>query len=71
MAKPWFEPISRSITKAVTFRIVILVSDSVIVYALTHRVDLTVGVMIFSNLASTILYIFHERAWNKISWGRK
>lgn len=66
----YVESSGRSVIKAVTFRIVILISDSIIVYAITHRVDVTLSVMIFSNLSSTILYFLHERAWNPVSWGK-
>jgi uncharacterized membrane protein len=70
MTKSPGEPIKRSLTKAITFRLIILISDSFIVYFLTHRLDITLGVMFFSNLASTVLYFGHERIWNKIKWGR-
>ena len=63
------ETFKRSATKALTFRFFILVSDSLIVYLITHRIDFTLDVMIFSNLASTIIYLVHERIWNKIHWG--
>lgn len=65
------EKINRSLVKAVTFRILIIVSDMVIIFAITHRYDLTLGVIFFSNIASTLLYFFHERLWNKINWGRR
>ena len=64
------ENISRSLVKAITYRIVILTSDSIIVFALTHRFDITVGVVLFSNFASSFLYFIHERAWNAIHWGK-
>ena len=60
----------RSLVKALTFRALILTADSVIVYWITKKLDVALGVMIFSNLSSTILYLFHERIWNKVSWGR-
>ena len=60
----------RSLTKAITFRILILISDGIIIFAVTRRYDITLGVMLFSNIASTVLYFFHERAWNNIHWGK-
>ncbi|HLD97581.1 MAG TPA: DUF2061 domain-containing protein, partial [Candidatus Nanoarchaeia archaeon] len=56
------ETLPRSIAKAITFRILVITLDSVVVYLLTRRVDVTVGVVAISNLASTIAYILHERA---------
>ncbi len=70
MRKPFAETTGRSIVKAITFRAIILTSDSLIIYLLTHRLDLTLDVMIASNVASTVLYIAHERLWNTIHWGK-
>ena len=64
------ETIFRSITKAVTFRILIIILDFGVIYFFTRRVDLTIGVIVVSNLSSTIAYIAHERIWNKIHWGK-
>jgi uncharacterized membrane protein len=63
------ETIQRSITKAITFRFLILCSDGVIILAITHRFDMALGVIFFSNFASTVIYFLHERLWNKIKWG--
>jgi adenylylsulfate kinase len=60
----------RSIVKAITYRAIIMCSDGLIIFFLTHRYDLALGVILFSNLASTILYIAHERFWSRINWGR-
>jgi uncharacterized membrane protein len=60
----------RSLVKAITFRLLILISDGIIIFAVTHRYDITLSVIIFSNFSSTILYFFHERVWNKIHWGK-
>jgi len=61
----------RSLVKAITFRLMVLLADAIIVFAITHRFDLTFGVLLFSNISSTILYIIHERAWNTVSWGKQ
>jgi uncharacterized membrane protein len=66
----FFEHNKRSLVKAITFRGIILISDAVIIFVLTHRYDIVVGVIVFSNIASTILYFIHERIWNKIHWGK-
>ena len=61
----------RSITKAVTFRVMVMTSDFIIITAITRRYDVALGIIIFSNISSTILYYLHERAWNKVEWGRQ
>ena len=63
--------IKRSLAKAVTFRSLVLCSDAVVIFLATHSWDMTVGLVIATNLASTILYFIHERAWNKVQWGRE
>jgi uncharacterized membrane protein len=68
MKTEFHEGIKRSITKAITFRLLILISDGFIVYAITHRYDIALGVIFFSNIASTVMYLLHERLWNKIHW---
>jgi uncharacterized membrane protein len=70
MAIKFHENVKRSIVKALTFRFLIICSDSTIIFAITRRFDETVGVIFFSNLASTIIYFIHERIWNKIHWGK-
>lgn len=70
MTAVFHERPGRSVVKAITFRLLILVSDGIIIFAITHRYDVTLGVMLFSNIASTVLYIFHERIWNGVHWGK-
>ncbi len=60
----------RSLVKAITYRLVILVSDGIIIFAITHEYSTTLWVILISNIASTILYFTHERAWNKVAWGK-
>jgi len=66
---PPTEQHKRSITKSVTFRIIVIISDMIIITAVTHRYDLAIGVTVATNLGSTILYYLHERVWAKIKWG--
>jgi len=64
------ETAKRSLGKSLTFRIGVITTDAVITYALTRRYDITIGFVVFTNLASTVLYYVHERAWARINWGR-
>ncbi len=67
---PFHEQNRRSLVKAITFRAVILFSDIAVIYFVTRRVDTTLTVVVASNLASTVLYYLHERAWNQVHWGK-
>jgi len=62
---------TRSLTKAVTYRIVILVLDFTSIYLLTGRVEVALGFMLLSNIYTSIAYYFHERIWNRTNWGKK
>ena len=59
----------RSLVKALTYRVVIVVLDFSVIYILTGRVDVAVGFMVISNIYTTTAYFVHERIWNRIGWG--
>ncbi|VVB75473.1 Uncharacterised protein [Candidatus Tiddalikarchaeum anstoanum] len=61
---------ARSVLKAVTYRIIIIILDFSVVYLLTGRTDVAFGFMIISNIYTTIAYYVHERVWNNITWGK-
>ena len=61
----------RSIVKALTFRFFVLIADGIIIFAITHRYDIAFGVILLSNVSSTLLYFLHERIWNGVHWGKR
>ena len=65
------EKATRSLAKAISYRIIIIILDFTVVYLLTGRFDIAFGFMVISNVYTTIAYYIHERIWNKIRWGRK
>jgi adenylylsulfate kinase len=60
---------NRSIVKALTYRVVILCLDFLVIYPFTHKVDVALGFMIVSNVYTTVAYFLHERIWARIRWG--
>ena len=60
----------RSIVKALTYRVVIVCLDFLVVYLFTHKVEAAAGFMIVSNVYTTIGYFLHERLWAGIRWGK-
>jgi uncharacterized membrane protein len=60
----------RSVVKSITFRILIVMADGVIIYTITKSLALSLSVIILSNISSTIIYFVHERVWNNIKWGK-
>jgi len=59
----------RSVVKAITYRVVIMILDFVTIYLLTGTVRVAVGFMIASNIYTTVAYWVHERVWAGIRWG--
>ena len=64
------EYLSRSLVKAVSYRVVVLIADFVAVFFFTGRVEIALGFVLVSNLYTTALYLLHERFWDRVSWGR-
>ena len=61
----------RTIVKAVTFRIIVLLADSGVIYIVTGSLKTAASVVLITNVTSTVVYVVHERAWNRIHWGKK
>ena len=61
----------RSLVKTITYRVLIIISNGIIIYLYTGRWDLTLNVMGISSIVSTIIYFLHERAWNSVHWGKR
>lgn len=59
----------RSILKAVTYRVFIMILDFLTIYILTGTARVAVGFMIVSNIYTTIAYVLHERLWAHLNWG--
>lgn len=59
----------RSLVKALTYRILIMVLDFATIYLLTGKVGVSVGFMIASNVYTTLAYYAHERLWSHLQWG--
>jgi uncharacterized membrane protein len=60
----------RSLAKAITYRIIILILDFSVIYLITGRFDIAVGFTAISNVYSTVAYYLHERVWDRIKWGK-
>ena len=65
------DQVSRSVVKSVTFRVIILIADGVVVYYFTRKLELALGIVIVRNIVAMALYYMHERTWDGINWGRK
>ena len=65
-----YETQRRSVAKSVIFRVLVVISDTIVIFLLTRKIGQTIGITIVSNIASMTLYYLYERIWNQIKWGR-
>ena len=62
---------SRSAAKAITWRMTGTADTFIISLLITKKPVVAASIASLEVLTKTVLYYFHERIWNKISWGRK
>jgi uncharacterized membrane protein len=61
----------RSALKAITWRITGTADTFVISWIITKEPMIAGSIAMLEVLTKTMLYYFHERGWNLITWGRK
>jgi uncharacterized membrane protein len=61
----------RSLAKAVSWRITGTVDTVLISYLITGKIRWALSIGFVELFTKVALYYFHERLWNKISFGRK
>lgn len=62
---------TRSLTKAISYRILIVVLDFTSIYLFTGKLEVAFWFMMISNIYTSVAYYVHERVWNRIDWGKK
>lgn len=60
----------RSVAKAVSWRVIGTLDTLLISYLLTGEVAIAASIASIDFATKMFLYFFHERIWNKISWGK-
>lgn len=60
----------RSVAKAVSWRVIGTLDTLLISYWLTGKVTIAASIASIDFVTKMFLYFFHERAWNKINWGK-
>ena len=61
---------TRSVLKTITWRALATMTTIGLVYLFSGEVILALEVGSFEVVAKLLLFFFHERAWNMISWGK-
>ena len=61
----------RSLVKAVSWRTIGTLDTIIISYFLTGQIKTAVSIGAIEIITKMVLYFFHERLWNAISWGKR
>ena len=62
---------SRSLIKAISWRITGTIDTFVISWIITGELKFASGIALTEVITKISLYWAHERAWNKINWGKR
>jgi len=65
------ERIPRSLAKVITWRVLVTITNTVGGFLASGSWMVGLGVASFALVVNSILYYFHERAWNRIDWGKR
>ena len=61
----------RSLVKTITWRVLGSTSTFTIAYLITGRLDASSAIAVVQMTVNTFLYLFHERLWSRVKWGRR
>lgn len=61
---------SRSMVKALSWRIVGTLDTILISWIISGNVQIAFSIGSVELITKTFIYYFHERLWNKIKWGK-
>jgi len=61
---------SRSLVKAISWRMTGTLDTIIVSFIVTRRISLAVSIGFIELFTKVLLFYFHERIWNRISFGR-
>ncbi len=62
---------ARSLAKALTYRLMSIFIDYSVVFLITKEYETSLIITLITNAMSFLMYFMHERAWNRVKWGRR
>ena len=62
---------SRSLLKSISWRIIGTLDTILISYVITGELVFALSIGGIELVTKMVLYVVHERLWNKINWGKK
>ena len=60
---------TRSILKTISWRILATLTTMILVFVFIGEIEVALSVGALEVIIKMIVYFFHERAWNKVSYG--
>jgi hypothetical protein len=67
----FYERAMRSLGKVVTWRIIVTITNFIGGYLASGSWVVGLGVVSFALVVNSVMYYFHERAWNRIDAGKE
>lgn len=67
---PGIETKRRSLAKSLSWRFLAGIITTLVVLSITGRLQFAAEVGLIDTLVKLLVYFFHERAWNRINYGR-
>ncbi len=64
------EKLKRSVVKTVSWRIIGTITTIIISWLITGTLALAFSIGFIELISKMALYFLHERAWNKLKWGK-
>ena len=64
------EKVKRSLAKTISWRVIGTLDTVLISWLITGTLALAISIGTIELISKMVLYFFHERAWNKIKWGK-
>ncbi len=61
----------RSLAKSATYRAIIILTAMLVAWYYTADPIQSITISLVFNGISTVIYYLHERAWDRILWGKK
>ena len=65
-----FETQRRSIAKSISWRVFAAIITTTVVYIMTGKSEFAAKVGAIDTVVKLLIYFLHERAWNRINYGR-
>jgi adenylylsulfate kinase len=62
---------SRSLVKSFSYRVFGTLTSFAVVYVITGKGSLATLIAIWETIIKVGVYYWHERLWDRVSWGRK